>query len=78
MQSIVGSIGVVSSGFGFSSMLERIGVERRLLTAGENKAEMDPFLPINPKDVEKHRRLLSDLHELFKVYYNQQHYFIQV
>ncbi len=69
LQSIVGSIGVVSRGFGFPNMLERIGVERRLFTAGDNKARSDPFLPTDPKDVEKEHRILADLHELFKVVY---------
>ena len=47
--SIVGSIGVLMDGFGFPALLDKLGVERRLITAGENKALGDPFLPVNPK-----------------------------
>ncbi len=49
--SIVGSIGVISAGFGFSGLLERLGVERRLHTAGEKKSMLDPFQAEKPKDV---------------------------
>lgn len=64
--SIVGSIGVRGGGFGFNELLERIGVERRLYTAGSNKARLDPFLPERPADIEFLRKLLDDLHERFK------------
>src|SRR5690606_24387376 len=47
--SIVGSIGVLMDGFGFTGTMEKLGVERRLLTAGENKGFLDPFSPIDPK-----------------------------
>ena len=50
--SIVGSIGVLMDGFGFTGTMEKLGVERRLLTAGENKAFMDPFSPVDPKQKE--------------------------
>ncbi len=51
--SILGSIGVISASFGFSQLIERLGVERRLHTAGERKSLLDPFLPQNPSDVER-------------------------
>ncbi len=49
--SILGSIGVVGGSFGFQELIKKIGVERRLYTAGEHKAMLDPFLPENPDDV---------------------------
>jgi signal peptide peptidase SppA len=64
--SILGSIGVVSGGFGFAQVLQRLGVERRLYTAGEEKSLLDPFLPEAPRGVERMGRLLADLHESFK------------
>ncbi|MGI8800135.1 MAG: S49 family peptidase [Pseudonocardia sp.] len=64
--SIVGSIGVVSSGFGLAGLLERLGVERRLHTAGENKARLDPFLPEDPDDVQWLTGLQGELHKLFQ------------
>ena len=64
--SIVGSIGVVSSGFGFPEMLKRFGIERRLHTAGENKRRLDPFLKERPGDVEHLKDIQADLHETFK------------
>jgi serine protease SohB len=64
--SIVGSIGVVSSGFGFPEMLKRFGVERRVYTAGERKAILDPFRPENPEDVAHLRSIQGDIHESFK------------
>jgi signal peptide peptidase SppA len=63
--SIVGSIGVVSGSFGFDRLIERFGVERRVHTAGENKAMLDPFRPENPKDVERLERLLARIHHVF-------------
>ena len=66
--SIVGSIGVRGGGFGFADMLARIGVERRLYTAGAHKARLDPFLPEQAEDVEFVRKLLDDLHERFKAW----------
>jgi signal peptide peptidase SppA len=64
--SIVGSIGVVSQSFGLEGLLDRIGVERRLHTAGENKARLDPFLPEKPEDVVWLRGLQDELHALFR------------
>ena len=66
--SIVGSIGVVGGGFGFTGALARLGVERRLYTAGENKARLDPFSPERPEDVAFVQRLMADLHERFKAW----------
>src|ERR1700747_996404 len=64
--SILGSIGVISAGFGFVGLIERLGVERRLHTAGERKSLLDPFLPENPKDVARLTALQQDIHETFK------------
>lgn len=64
--SIVGSIGVVSAGFGFTQALERLGVERRVHTQGERKRMLDPFLPERPEDVERLESLQADIHDSFK------------
>jgi ClpP class serine protease len=64
--SVVGSIGVVGGGFGVGGALARLGVERRLYTAGTNKARLDPFSPEKPEDVAFVRTLLDDLHARFK------------
>jgi protease-4 len=63
--SIVGSIGVLMDGFGFSGLMNKLGVERRLLTAGENKGFMDPFSPMSPKQVEYAQSMLNDIHQQF-------------
>ena len=63
--SIVGSIGVIVSGFGFVDALEKLGVERRVYTAGDNKNTLDPFLPALTKDERKLKRLLSEVHDNF-------------
>ncbi|WP_370932644.1 S49 family peptidase [Amycolatopsis sp. cg13] len=63
--SMVGSIGVISGGFGFTGLLERFGIERRLHTAGANKSRLDPFSPEKPEDVEWLKSMHSQLHELF-------------
>lgn len=63
--SIVGSIGVLMDGFGFSGVLEKLGVERRLLTAGENKGFMDPFSPVNPEQKEHAQGMLTAIHNQF-------------
>ncbi|HEY6254483.1 MAG TPA: S49 family peptidase, partial [Xanthobacteraceae bacterium] len=65
VSSIVGSIGVVGGSFGFPKLMERLGVERRLYTAGEHKARLDPFLPENPDDVERLKALQKDIHQGF-------------
>lgn len=64
--SIVGSIGVRMDSFGFVDTLKKLGMERRLYTAGENKGFLDPFLPSRPSDVEHVNKLLGDIHEQFK------------
>lgn len=63
--TMVGSIGVMMNGFGFHEAMERLGIERRLHTAGDNKAFMDPFSAEDPEDVERLRRLLDDIHQQF-------------
>ncbi|WP_018610060.1 S49 family peptidase [Uliginosibacterium gangwonense] len=63
--SIVGSIGVRMDGFGFTGTMEKLGVERRSITAGENKAFLDPFQPQNPKHVEFAKSMLAEIHQQF-------------
>ena len=64
--SIVGSIGVISAGFGFQDLIARFGVERRLHTSGERKSMLDPFRPEKPEDVERLRSLQAEIHDGFK------------
>jgi serine protease SohB len=64
--SVVGSIGVISSGFGFHELIGRYGVERRVHTAGASKSWLDPFRPEKPEDVERLNRILEQLHTTFK------------
>lgn len=64
--SIIGSIGVVSAGFGFTGLIDKLGVERRVHTSGESKSMLDPFKPENPDDVERLKALQHDVHENFK------------
>src|SRR6476619_4990231 len=63
--SIVGSIGVISSGFGFDKLIERYGVERRLHTSGKAKSILDPFRPERPEDVARLKDLQRDVHDVF-------------
>ncbi len=63
--SLVGSIGVLMDGFGFTGGMEKLGVERRLLTAGENKGFMDPFSPVDSKQKEYALSMLNDIHQQF-------------
>ena len=63
--SVIGSIGVRMDGFGFVEAIDKLGVERRLLTAGENKGLLDPFLPVQPQQVEHIQSLLNDIHRQF-------------
>jgi serine protease SohB len=63
--SILGSIGVVGGGFGFQDLIKRIGVQRRLYTAGEHKAMLDPFLPEDPDDVARLKALQREIHAIF-------------
>ena len=64
--SIVGSIGVISAGFGFQELLQRFGVERRIHTAGARKSMLDPFRPENAEDVARLEALQREIHEGFK------------
>ncbi len=64
--SIVGSIGVISAGFGFAELLQRLGVERRLHTAGDKKSMLDPFQAEKPKDVARLKGIQKELHETFQ------------
>ncbi len=64
--SIVGSIGVVSAMFGFDKLIEKIGVERRVHTAGKSKSILDPFQPEKAADVRRLKELQGDIHETFK------------
>jgi signal peptide peptidase SppA len=63
--SIVGSIGVIYAGFGFTAALEKLGVERRVHTAGRNKSTLDPFLPEKPEDVERVKAMELEVHQVF-------------
>jgi len=63
--SLVGSIGVVSAGFGFERLIERFGVERRIHTAGTNKAMLDPFLTEQPEDVARLKQIQARVHDAF-------------
>lgn len=63
--SIIGSIGVRMDGFGFTGSMEKLGVERRSITAGENKAFLDPFMPQNPAHVEFAKGMLAEIHQQF-------------
>ena len=63
--SIVGSIGVVGGSFGFPKLMEKLGVERRLYTAGERKVMLDPFQPEKPEDVDRIHAIQKDIHQHF-------------
>lgn len=63
--SLVGSIGVVSAGFGFVGLAEKLGIERRVVTAGSNKSLLDPFEALDPDEVEHWQGVLNGTHELF-------------
>lgn len=63
--SIVGSIGVISASFGFVDAIHKIGVERRVYTAGLNKSQLDPFLPEKTEDIDRLKTLQLDVHETF-------------
>ena len=69
--SIVGSIGVISSGFGFQDLLARLGVERRVHTSGERKAMLDPFRPERDEDVVRLKALQAEIHDGFKDWVRQ-------
>ncbi|KQT44104.1 MULTISPECIES: S49 family peptidase [unclassified Methylophilus] len=63
--SIVGSIGVLMDGYGFTELMKKVGVERRLMTAGENKGMLDPFSPVNPKQQAFAQNMLDQIHQQF-------------
>lgn len=63
--SIIGSIGVLMDGFGFTGAMEKLGVERRLLTAGANKGFMDPFTPLSDKQRQHAQQMLNEIHQQF-------------
>jgi protease-4 len=63
--SIVGSIGVLMDGFGFTGTMEKMGIERRLMTAGENKGFLDPFSPVNANQKEFAQKMLNEIHQQF-------------
>src|SRR4029079_375356 len=63
--SIVGSIGVVGGTFGFTKLMDKLGVERRLYTSGDRKVMLDPFLPEKPDDVKRIKAIQKDIHEHF-------------
>jgi signal peptide peptidase SppA len=66
--SIIGSIGVISAGFGFQELIAKIGIERRVHTQGENKSMLDPFRPEDPDDVRRLKEIQADIHAQFKMY----------
>jgi protease-4 len=63
--SIIGSIGVLMNGFGFTGLMDKLGVERRLITAGDNKGMLDPFSPLDEKDKRHVQTMMKDIHEQF-------------
>ena len=63
--SIIGSIGVLMDGFGFTGLMDKLGVERRLLAAGENKGFLDPFSPINEAQQKYAATMLEEIHKQF-------------
>lgn len=63
--SLIGSIGVISMGFGFTGTMEKLGVERRVFTSGDNKALLDPFLPLNEIEVGHFQTVLGSVHQQF-------------
>ena len=63
--SIVGSIGVIMNGFGFVEAMQKVGVERRLMTSGDQKGFLDPFSPVKPAEVEHVKKMLGQIHQQF-------------
>ena len=63
--SIIGSLGVIMETFGFEELIKKIGIERRILAAGENKALLDPFSPLKDEDVRIVKQMLADSHKIF-------------
>lgn len=66
--SVIGSIGVIASSFGFTEMMAKLGIERRVYTAGERKSLLDPFRPENPEDVERLKALQAEIHGNFQAW----------
>lgn len=64
--SLVGSIGVITASFGFTDLIQRLGIERRVYTAGKNKSLLDPFRPESSEDVERLKAIQQDMHDSFK------------
>ena len=64
--STIGSIGVISMGFGLHEVIQKLGVEYRRQTAGQSKAFNDPFMPQKAEDVERQKRMLGQMHTIFK------------
>ncbi|HEY0234458.1 MAG TPA: S49 family peptidase [Afipia sp.] len=65
VSSILGSIGVVGGTFGFTELIKKVGIERRVYTSGANKSQLDPFLPENPDDVTRLKAIQRDIHDSF-------------
>ena len=63
--SLIGSIGVLMDGFGFTGAMTKLGVERRLITAGTNKGFLDPFSPLSPTQQEYAKQMLAEIHQQF-------------
>lgn len=63
--SIIGSIGVISAGFGFVEAIEKLGIERRVYTAGKNKSTLDPFQPARQEDIDQIKELQLEIHDVF-------------
>ncbi|MDC0861274.1 S49 family peptidase [Alphaproteobacteria bacterium] len=63
--SILGSIGVISGGFGFTGLIKKLGIERRIFTAGQNKSFLDPFSPVNKSDLSKLKKIQTKIHYNF-------------
>ena len=70
--SILGSIGVISAGFGAHDLLQRYGIERRVYTAGASKSTLDPFKPEKPEDVDRLKKLLEQIHSVFIAHVTKQ------
>ncbi len=63
--SLIGSVGVIMDGFGFTGLMDKLGIERRALHAGENKAFLDPFSPVNPRHMAQAQAMLDQVHQQF-------------
>lgn len=63
--SLVGSIGVLYDGFGFTGLMDKLGIQRRLITAGKNKGMLDPFSALKPDDVQNIKQMLNEIHQQF-------------